>query len=112
MSPFYGTKEGFTSIIAAGLGSGGFVKRSICRQTSSAGPMAQCVDLFAHGHGQWRRGFQRVDDSIGGQLAFGGEGIVERGDNGLFYFRATIRIGGGRERGDIEVLGIALALLQ
>src|SRR5882762_465826 len=98
MSPFYGTKEGFTSIIAAGLGPGAFVQRLICCKTSSTGPMAQRVDLFAHGHRQWRRGFQRMDDSVGGQLAFGGEGIVQRGDDRLFYFRATIRFGGGRER--------------
>src|SRR4051794_12632607 len=85
--------------------------RLIRRQASSVGPVAEGVDFFAHGDGEWRRRFERVDDTLGGQLAFGGEGIVEGGDDGLLDLGAAVSFGGGGEGGNIEILWIALALL-
>src|SRR3954447_19699959 len=108
MDELYGRKWGFSSgIIPDGAGW-----RLICRQAAAAGPMAQGIDLFAHGDGQWRRGFQGMDNPLGGQLAPGGKGIVKRGDDRLLDLSAAIPVGGGGEGGDVEAIGVALALFE
>src|SRR5690606_16097652 len=79
---------------------------------ADAGPLAQAIDLLAHGGRQGKGLCQCRFDVRLGQLGAVGEGVVERGDHGLLELRAAERLRLPGERVEIEAPRVPVAALE
>ncbi len=89
---------------------GGLRREGVGGDAAALGPGAEVVDFFGHGDGEGWGFFEGVEEEVGGEVGFGGEGVEEGGDDGLFDFAAGVAFGGFDEGGDVELLRVAFAL--